>query len=148
MSKDWEEDFGLENGNYSCTCCYCKSQFIGYKRRVVCKECHDEIKATKDSIYNEAEDDVERLEDKLADEQNSLQIALADVERLEAEIAALKETGMQQAIEALCNLAADELNNCISPDNSTDSINAHTNISSFAKRLRKYRKIIKERPDE
>ncbi|RKZ71949.1 MAG: hypothetical protein DRQ48_01815 [Gammaproteobacteria bacterium] len=91
MSKDWEEDFGLENGNYSCTCCYCKSQFIGYKRRVVCKECHDEIKATKDSIYNEAEDDVERLEDKLADEQNSLQIALSDVERLEAEVTELKE---------------------------------------------------------
>jgi len=48
------------------------------------------ISKEKDSIYNEAEDDVERLEDKLADEQNSLQIALSDVEKLEVEVFLLK----------------------------------------------------------
>lgn len=38
-SKNWTEDYHLENGQYLNTCCHCKSTFIGYKRRVVCKEC-------------------------------------------------------------------------------------------------------------
>lgn len=42
MSKDWTEDFKLENGNYTCTCYVCDSQFIGYKRRAICRECHIE----------------------------------------------------------------------------------------------------------
>ena len=44
--KDWPEDFPHENGMYYCRCVHCKEQFIGYKRRVVCKECS--IKPTKD----------------------------------------------------------------------------------------------------
>lgn len=40
-SRDWIEDFARENGSYLCRCCYCKETFIGYKRRVVCKSCHD-----------------------------------------------------------------------------------------------------------
>lgn len=38
-TKDWEEDFHLENGNYSNKCCICGCIFLGYKRRVVCKRC-------------------------------------------------------------------------------------------------------------
>ena len=37
--KDWPEDYGYENGTYTCKCCECDGLFIGYKRRVVCKEC-------------------------------------------------------------------------------------------------------------
>ena len=37
--KDWQEDWHHENGQYYCRCVHCKEQFIGYKRRVVCKEC-------------------------------------------------------------------------------------------------------------
>ena len=37
--KDWPEDFSHENGMYYCRCVHCKEQFIGYKRRVVCREC-------------------------------------------------------------------------------------------------------------
>ena len=37
--KDWQEDWHHENGMYYCRCVHCKEQFIGYKRRVVCKEC-------------------------------------------------------------------------------------------------------------
>ena len=37
--KDWQEDWHRENGQYYCRCVHCKEQFIGYKRRVVCKEC-------------------------------------------------------------------------------------------------------------
>jgi hypothetical protein len=37
---DWTEDFEHENGNYHCKCCYCAADFIGYKRRIVCRECH------------------------------------------------------------------------------------------------------------
>lgn len=40
---DWPEDFHLENGNYECECIKCKSKFIGYKRRVICKSCYEEI---------------------------------------------------------------------------------------------------------
>lgn len=38
-SRDWTEDAKYENGNYLCMCCKCNLPFIGYKRRVVCKEC-------------------------------------------------------------------------------------------------------------
>jgi hypothetical protein len=37
--RDWEEDFGHENGQYMNICCHCAQTFIGYKRRVVCKLC-------------------------------------------------------------------------------------------------------------
>jgi hypothetical protein len=37
--RDWPEDFGHENGNYSCTCRGCGETFIGHKRRVFCKQC-------------------------------------------------------------------------------------------------------------
>ena len=54
--RNWPEDFEHENGMYYCRCVHCKEQFIGYKRRVVCKECDskpkkdpwDEWKANKD----------------------------------------------------------------------------------------------------
>ena len=38
-SKNWKEDFVYENGNYMNTCLACDSQFLGYKRRMLCKEC-------------------------------------------------------------------------------------------------------------
>lgn len=41
-SKDFPQDSHLENGNYTNTCCLCKGEFIGYKRRVVCQECTNE----------------------------------------------------------------------------------------------------------
>lgn len=37
--RDWTEDFSLENGMYSNHCVACHEQFVGYKRRVVCKLC-------------------------------------------------------------------------------------------------------------
>lgn len=37
--KDWKEDWRFENGNYFCTCMFCKELFTGHKRRVVCKLC-------------------------------------------------------------------------------------------------------------
>ena len=38
-AKNWDEDKDQENGNYMNKCIYCKSFFMGHKRRVVCKEC-------------------------------------------------------------------------------------------------------------
>ncbi len=38
---DWTEDSCMENGNYTNTCVVCKNNFIGHKRRVVCKGCND-----------------------------------------------------------------------------------------------------------
>jgi len=43
--RDWAEDFAHENGQYACICCECKQQFIGHKRRVVCKACVAEKEA-------------------------------------------------------------------------------------------------------
>ncbi|KKN33990.1 hypothetical protein LCGC14_0798030 [marine sediment metagenome] len=37
--RNWPEDFSHENGNYFCRCCHCGKDFIGHKRRVVCKVC-------------------------------------------------------------------------------------------------------------
>ena len=37
--RDWPEDFELENGNYLRICIICAEQFLGYKRRFVCKVC-------------------------------------------------------------------------------------------------------------
>ncbi len=38
-ARDWEEDFEHENGNYLNRCTQCGVQFMGYKRRCVCKVC-------------------------------------------------------------------------------------------------------------
>ena len=43
-SKDWSEDFHLENGNYSNKCCNCKATFTGHKRRLVCKVCANRVR--------------------------------------------------------------------------------------------------------
>ena len=37
--RDWTEDSSHENGNYFCRCCQCGEQFVGHKRRFVCKLC-------------------------------------------------------------------------------------------------------------
>ena len=39
--RSWPEDSELENGNYFCKCSKCSQPFIGYKRRVVCRVCHN-----------------------------------------------------------------------------------------------------------
>lgn len=39
-NKSWPEDFNHENGKYINICTYCKGQFMGHKRRVICKECY------------------------------------------------------------------------------------------------------------
>lgn len=39
---DWQEDQAHENGNYNCRCVRCGGLFVGHKRRVVCKVCHNE----------------------------------------------------------------------------------------------------------
>ena len=37
--QDWTEDFKHENGNYANICVTCKAEFVGYKRRFVCRVC-------------------------------------------------------------------------------------------------------------
>ena len=44
LSRDFPEDFHLENGNYWNNCYMCRNQFRGYKRRVVCKICEEGAK--------------------------------------------------------------------------------------------------------
>jgi hypothetical protein len=39
--RDWQEDAGHENGNYSCHCIGCGRDFTGHKRRVLCRVCAD-----------------------------------------------------------------------------------------------------------
>ncbi len=37
--RNWVEDFSHENGNYSNICIRCNNEFLGHKRRIVCKNC-------------------------------------------------------------------------------------------------------------
>lgn len=41
--EDWPEDSKHENGKYYCQCHKCGSMFVGHKRRVLCKVCHEEF---------------------------------------------------------------------------------------------------------
>ena len=53
--RDWSEDFKLENGNYTCNCIKCGHDFVGYKRRCICKKCSNKpikIKDSGDDILN------------------------------------------------------------------------------------------------
>ena len=42
--RDFPEDRKNENGNYHCLCSRCGEQFIGHKRRALCKVCEDWLK--------------------------------------------------------------------------------------------------------
>ena len=37
--RSWHEDKEQENGNYSCECVQCQRQFVGHKRRHICRMC-------------------------------------------------------------------------------------------------------------
>ena len=41
--KNWTEDYKHENGNYLNNCTKCKENFLGHKRRFICKECFKDI---------------------------------------------------------------------------------------------------------
>jgi len=47
---DWHEDAGHENGSYYCKCLSCDADFIGHKRRHICRKCHYEAKAQYDAL--------------------------------------------------------------------------------------------------
>ena len=51
--KDWTEDFEHENGQYQNLCRECNSIFIGYKRRLVCKECMDKKQVSVEPVKPE-----------------------------------------------------------------------------------------------
>lgn len=41
--RDWTEDFLHENGLYQCYCARCEKNFLGHKRRLICKCCNSAI---------------------------------------------------------------------------------------------------------
>ena len=43
--RSFSEDFWHENGNYFCICLHCGNEFVGHKRRMVCKLCSTAEKA-------------------------------------------------------------------------------------------------------
>jgi len=53
--RNWTADFEGENGNYSNRCRECKNEFIGHKRRVVCRVCAesraDKKEETQEEMY-------------------------------------------------------------------------------------------------
>jgi len=49
--KSWQEDYSHENGNYMNHCIFCKEEFIGHKRRCICKKCF--LKKTKLTRYDQ-----------------------------------------------------------------------------------------------
>lgn len=52
-SCDWHEDAGHENGSYYCKCLSCDADFVGHKRRHICRKCHYESKARYDALTPE-----------------------------------------------------------------------------------------------
>ncbi len=40
--RDWTEDLAYENDNYYGECAICGNDFLGHKRRVICKVCAQE----------------------------------------------------------------------------------------------------------
>lgn len=58
---DWPDDWSHENGNYQNKCCDCGEIFIGHKRRVICRFCHEfiinnpEIISVKGVLYRYGE---------------------------------------------------------------------------------------------
>jgi hypothetical protein len=52
-SCDWHEDAGHENGSYYCKCLDCDADFVGHKRRHICRKCHYEAKARYDALTPE-----------------------------------------------------------------------------------------------
>lgn len=55
--RDWTEDAGGENGSYQGKCVICGSGFIGHKRRVVCRTCHDPAAAAPEKPAEPEPDD-------------------------------------------------------------------------------------------
>ena len=51
--RDWVEDFEHENGQYFCQCFECDEQFMGHKRRYVCKVCHTKAKEAFEALSEE-----------------------------------------------------------------------------------------------
>lgn len=51
--NDWLEDASHENGQYFQRCCSCDEDFIGHKRRHICRKCHYEGKARYDAMTPE-----------------------------------------------------------------------------------------------
>lgn len=51
--NDWHEDAEHENGQYFNRCLSCDDDFIGHKRRHVCRKCHYEAKAKYDAMTPE-----------------------------------------------------------------------------------------------
>lgn len=46
---DFEEDFQYENGNYYHNCTRCGKEFVGFKRRTICKKCQNSF---MNRLYN------------------------------------------------------------------------------------------------
>jgi hypothetical protein len=47
---DWHEDAGHKNGSYYCKCLDCDADFVGHKRRHICRKCHYDAKARYDAL--------------------------------------------------------------------------------------------------
>jgi tetratricopeptide (TPR) repeat protein len=50
--QDWPEDFPHENGRYMCTCVECGIDFMGHKRRVVCKVCAKPVSKEQRALWD------------------------------------------------------------------------------------------------
>lgn len=53
--RSWPEDASHENGSYHCTCVNCGREFVGYKRRVVCRVCDAMLNAAPEATAAQKE---------------------------------------------------------------------------------------------
>lgn len=62
--NDWHEDFSHENGEYFCVCLGCGVEFVGHKRRHICRKCHMSAKAKYDALTLEEKTQYDEQRDK------------------------------------------------------------------------------------
>lgn len=52
----WKEDYPDENGKHHHTCQQCGAQFIGHKRRMICKVCSDRAQSERARLSSEEQE--------------------------------------------------------------------------------------------
>jgi len=88
-SRDYPAEWHEENGSYFNKCCECNKQFIGRKRRIVCRDCLD---INKDKQIKELEAELSKAKQEGNDIENKRQRLFHQVDILANKLATVMAT--------------------------------------------------------